>query len=63
VRQAAAAGFAVDDGCVFSGVCTSAVALQNPYSGFCISASVFSGSMSRANLDRLVQDLTKFLLD
>jgi IclR family acetate operon transcriptional repressor len=60
VRLAQSCGYAVDEGTAFAGVCTIAVALPDLHPGFCVSASLFSGSrsaMDMANIGAALQDI------
>ncbi|QXF11970.1 helix-turn-helix domain-containing protein [Sphingopyxis terrae] len=53
VREAAAKGFAVDEGFAHRGVVTVAAGLAEPRPGFCLSASIVAGSRSAAEIEAL----------
>lgn len=57
VNEAAAKGFAVDQGYAHRGICTIAVGVADVAPGFCLSASFVAGSRSAAEVEGLGEAL------
>lgn len=59
VKRARARGFAIDDGILHAGICSVGAALPDPYAGFSISISIFAGSRSKAEIERIGERLAE----
>lgn len=58
VQDAVARGYAVDDGFSYVGICSVACVIGGTAPTFCLSASMFAGARTPAELDELGQALT-----